>query len=77
MLYYLFEYLNKHQITGAGVFKYISFRASLAGILALLIALIVGKGIIHWLQKKQIGETIRDLGLEGQLQKKERQQWVV
>lgn len=70
MLYYLFEYLNKHQITGAGVFKYISFRASLAGILSLLIALVVGKGIIGWLQKKQIGETIRDLGLEGQMQKK-------
>ena len=70
MLYYLFEYLDKSHIMGAGVFKYISFRASLAGILGLLIALIAGKGIIRWLQMKQIGESIRDLGLEGQMQKK-------
>lgn len=70
MLYYLFEYLDKLCISGAGVFKYISFRASLAGILSLLIALIAGKSIIAWLQKQQIGETIRELGLEGQMQKK-------
>lgn len=70
MLYYLFEYLDKLGISGAGVFKYISFRASLAGILSLLIALIAGKSIIAWLQKQQIGETIRELGLEGQMQKK-------
>lgn len=70
MLYYLFEYLDKLGISGAGVFKYISFRASLAGILSLLIALIAGKSIIAWLQKQQIGETIRELGLEGQVQKK-------
>lgn len=70
MLYYLFKYLSEHNFSGAGVFQYISFRASLAGILALLIALLVGKRIIRWLQKQQIGETIRELGLEGQLQKK-------
>ncbi len=70
MLYYLFEHLDKLGIAGAGVFKYISFRASLAGILSLLLALIAGKGIIGWLQRQQIGETIRELGLEGQMQKK-------
>ena len=70
MLYYLFEHLDKIGIAGAGVFKYISFRASLAGIMSLLIALIAGKIIIGWLQKQQIGETIRELGLEGQMQKK-------
>jgi phospho-N-acetylmuramoyl-pentapeptide-transferase len=70
MLYYIFKYLDKSGISGAGVFNYISFRAALAGILSLLIALWAGKGIIHWLQKKQIGESIRNLGLEGQMQKK-------
>ncbi len=70
MLYYLFEHLDKLGIAGAGVFKYISFRASLAGILSLLLALIAGKSIIGWLQRQQIGETIRELGLEGQMQKK-------
>lgn len=70
MLYYLFKYLDELQISGAGVFQYITFRASLSGILSLLIALLIGKKIIRWLQKKQIGETIRELGLEGQMQKK-------
>lgn len=70
MLYYLFEHLDKIGFAGAGVFKYISFRASLAGILSLLLALIAGKSIIGWLQRQQIGETIRELGLEGQMQKK-------
>ena len=70
MLYYLFEHLDKMGFAGAGVFKYISFRASLAGILSLLLALIAGKSIIGWLQRQQIGETIRELGLEGQMQKK-------
>ena len=70
MLYYLFEHFDKLGYAGAGVFKYISFRAALAGISSLLIALIAGKRIIEWLQKQQIGETIRDLGLEGQMQKK-------
>lgn len=70
MLYYLFKYLDEMGYSGAGVFNYISFRASVAGIFALLIALIAGKKIIALLQKQQIGETIRDLGLEGQMQKK-------
>ena len=70
MLYYIFKYLDKSGISGAGVFNYITFRAAIAGISSLLIALWAGKGIIHWLQKKQIGETIRNLGLEGQMQKK-------
>jgi len=71
MLYWLFyQYLHKLGFPGAGVFQYISFRASMAAILSLLITLLVGRKIINWLQKKQIGETIRDLGLEGQMQKK-------
>ncbi|MCC7298914.1 MAG: phospho-N-acetylmuramoyl-pentapeptide-transferase [Bacteroidia bacterium] len=70
MLYYLFKYLDQLQYSGAGVFQYITFRAALSGILSLLIALLIGKRIIRWLQKKQIGESIRELGLEGQMQKK-------
>lgn len=70
MLYHLFKYLDQLGYSGAGVFNFISFRASLAGIVALLIALIAGKQIIYWLQRQQIGESIRDLGLEGQMQKK-------
>ncbi len=71
MLYYLFDYLNKYyDMPGAGVFQYITFRAALAGILSLLIALFIGKRIIIWLQKKQIGESIRELGLDGQMAKK-------
>jgi len=70
MFYYLFEYLHKLGVPGSGVFKYISFRSSLAVIVSLLIAMIIGKRIIYFLQKKQIGETIRELGLEGQMQKK-------
>lgn len=70
MLYHLFKYLDELHISGAGVFQYITFRAALSGILSLLIALLIGKRIIRWLQKKQIGETIRELGLEGQMQKK-------
>jgi phospho-N-acetylmuramoyl-pentapeptide-transferase len=70
MLYYLFDYLHKLGVPGSGVFKYISFRSSMAVIVSLVIALIIGKRIIYFLQKKQIGETIRELGLEGQMQKK-------
>jgi phospho-N-acetylmuramoyl-pentapeptide-transferase len=70
MLYHLFEYLNKFDFPGAGVFHYISFRASLSIITSLIISLIFGKKIIYILQRKQIGETVRDLGLEGQMQKK-------
>jgi phospho-N-acetylmuramoyl-pentapeptide-transferase len=70
MLYYLFEYLHKLGLPGSGVFKYISFRSSMAVIVSLIIALIIGKRIIHFLRRKQIGESIRELGLEGQMQKK-------
>ncbi len=69
MIYYLFEYLEKIGMPGAGVFQYISFRAGLAILTSLAISLIYGKKIIRLLQKKQIGETVRDLGLEGQYQK--------
>ena len=70
MLYYLFEYLEKQfQFPGASLFGYITFRAAFAIILSLLISTIYGKRIIKFLQKKQVGETIRDLGLEGQQQK--------
>lgn len=70
MLYYLFHYLNELNFPGAGMFNYISFRAGLAFIFALLFSTLVGKRIIRLLQRKQIGETIRDLDLEGQMQKK-------
>lgn len=70
MLYYLFEYLhNTMDMPGAGVFQYISFRASLAIILSLLISMVFGKRIIEMLRRKQVGETIRDLGLAGEKQK--------
>lgn len=70
MLYYLFEYLeNNYNIPGAGLFGFITFRAAMAVILSLFIATIFGKRIIKFLQRKQMGETIRDLGLEGQNEK--------
>jgi len=70
MFYYLFHYLSELDFPGAGVFKYISFRSACAFIFSLLIATIIGKRIIRYLKEKQIGETIRDLNLEGQLSKK-------
>ncbi|MDR1591311.1 MAG: phospho-N-acetylmuramoyl-pentapeptide-transferase [Prevotellaceae bacterium] len=70
MLYYLFHYLDTLDFPGAGIFNYISFRAASAFILALLCATLVGKSIIVKLQRQQIGETIRDLDIEGQLSKK-------
>jgi len=71
MLYYLFSYLDKtFNFPGAGVFQYISFRALGATVSSLLIAAIFGRRIIDYLRKKQIGETIRDLGLQGQMEKK-------
>lgn len=71
MFYYLFEYLeNTFSFPGAQVFQYISFRAALAIITSLLISLIFGKSLINLLIRKQVGETVRDLGLDGQLQKK-------
>ncbi|NBW27759.1 MAG: phospho-N-acetylmuramoyl-pentapeptide-transferase [Flavobacteriaceae bacterium] len=70
MLYYLFEYLNKvMNIPGTGVFQYITFRSALALILSLLISTIFGKRIINFLRNQQVGETVRELGLEGQSQK--------
>ncbi|SKC10829.1 Phospho-N-acetylmuramoyl-pentapeptide-transferase [Dyadobacter psychrophilus] len=70
MLYYLFDYLDKHfNIPGAGVFQYISFRALGSTVLSLFIAATYGKTIINYLRKKQMGETIRDLGLAGQMEK--------
>jgi len=70
MLYYLFRYLNELDFPGAGMFDYISFRSALAMITSLFIATVFGKKIIYYLQKQQIGEVVRDLGLEGQMQKK-------
>ena len=72
MLYHLIEYFKGigWDIPGQGLFSYLSFRAIAAFTLALLISVFAGRRIIAWLQKKQIGETIRDLGLEGQMQKK-------
>ena len=71
MFYFLFEYLeNQFQLTGASLFQYISFRSSLAFIFSLFFSVIFGKKIISFLKKKQIGETIRDLGLIGQNEKK-------
>jgi len=70
MLYYLFEYLEKQfQLPGASLFGFLTFRAAIAMILSLLISIVYGKRIIRFLQKQQVGETIRDLGLEGQAQK--------
>ncbi len=71
MLYYLFDYIERNfDFPGAGLFQYISFRAGAAAVLSLLITVFFGRNLINILQKKQIGENIRDLGLEGQLQKK-------
>ncbi len=70
MLFYLFEYLdNQFDLIGAGVFKYISFRAGMAAFLSLLITIAFGKYLIDRLRSFQMGETIRDLGLEGQMEK--------
>ena len=72
MIYHIFEYLKNigTDLPGSGLFQYLSFRAIASFTTALLISILAGKKIIAWLQKKQIGETIRDLGLEGQMQKK-------
>jgi phospho-N-acetylmuramoyl-pentapeptide-transferase len=70
MLYYLFAYLEKMDFPGAGVFEYISFRSAMAVITSLIISLLFGKKIINILKKKQIGESVRNLGLKGQIQKK-------
>jgi len=71
MLYSIFEYLDQaYDIPGAGVFQYISFRSAMAALTSLLITMIFGKKLINFLKKKQIGEDIRDLGLDGQMTKK-------
>ena len=70
MIYALFQALKEYDIPGQGLMTYLSFRAMLGCVTAMLISLFVGRRIIRWLQRKQIGETIRDLGLEGQMQKK-------
>ncbi len=71
MLYYLFDYIERtFNFPGAGLFQYISFRAGAAAVLSLMITITFGKVLINYLRKKQVGESIRDLGLEGQLQKK-------
>jgi phospho-N-acetylmuramoyl-pentapeptide-transferase len=70
MLYYLFEYLDKTlTFPGTGVFQYITFRSALALILSLMISTIYGKKIITFLRNQQVGETVSELGLEGQTQK--------
>jgi len=70
MLYYLFKYLHDaYSFPGAGLFQYLSFRAAMAIITSLLISLVFGEHWIKYLNKKQVGETVRDLGLEGQLEK--------
>ena len=70
MLYYLFNYLDQLDFPGAGMFKYVSFRSGLALILSLFISTAIGRRIIDKLQMLQIGETVRNLGLEGQMSKK-------
>jgi phospho-N-acetylmuramoyl-pentapeptide-transferase len=71
MFYYLFNFLDKQfDFPGAGVFQYISFRAAMALIVSLLISMVFGKRIINLLHRKQVGETVRDLGLQGQMEKK-------
>ena len=69
MLYYVFEYLNDLNFPGAGAFQYITTRAAFAIILSLIISMILGKRIIKMLHRLQVGETVRDLGLQGQIEK--------
>src|SRR5210317_94225 len=70
MLYYLFEFLEQqYQLTGASLFQYLSFRAAFAIILSMGFSMVFGKRIIRYLKRQQIGETVRDLGLEGQKEK--------
>ncbi|HNP19960.1 MAG TPA: phospho-N-acetylmuramoyl-pentapeptide-transferase [Fulvivirga sp.] len=71
MLYYLFDFLEReYNLAGASVFQYISFRAGMAAVISLFITILIGKRIISFLSKQQVGESIRDLGLEGQMEKK-------
>ncbi|WP_163382154.1 phospho-N-acetylmuramoyl-pentapeptide-transferase [Cyclobacterium sp. SYSU L10401] len=71
MLYHLFDYIDQSfDFPGAGVFRYISFRAGMAAFFSLLITITLGKTIIDWIRKKSIGESVRELGLQGQMEKK-------
>jgi phospho-N-acetylmuramoyl-pentapeptide-transferase len=69
MLYYLFDYLDSLNFPGAGLFDYISFRAAMAMITSLIVSIVFGKKLINMLRRQQIGETVRDLGLAGQIEK--------
>ena len=70
MLYHLFNYLNEtYDLAGAGLFKFLSFRAAMVIITSLTISMFFGKSLINWIRHKQVGETIRDLGLDGQMEK--------
>jgi len=70
MLYYLFEYLeSEYQLPGATLFQFLTFRAGMSVLLSLILATVYGKRIIRLLRRKQVGETVRDLGLEGQTEK--------
>ena len=69
MIYYLFDYLNDLNVPGAGLFNYISFRAAMALLTSLIVSVFIGKRVIDLLRKQQIGETVRDLGLAGQIEK--------
>lgn len=71
MLYHLFDYIDRiFDFPGAGVFQYTTFRAAAAALLSLMITILFGKSIINWIRRQQIGETVRELGLEGQQEKK-------
>jgi phospho-N-acetylmuramoyl-pentapeptide-transferase len=70
MLYYLFDYLDKNfDLIGAGLFQYITFRSAIAFVFSLVLSAVYGKKVIKYLRRKQIGESVRDLGLHGQLEK--------
>ena len=70
MLYYLFNYLEECcDVAGAGLFNYISFRAAMAILVSLLISMVFGKSLVEFLRRKQVGESVRDLGLAGQKEK--------
>ena len=71
MLYHLFSYLEStYDLSGAGLFQFVTFRAAMSIITSLIIGIAFGKKIIEWLQMKQVGEIVRDLGLQGQIEKK-------
>ena len=71
MLYHLCDYIDRiFDFPGAGVFQYTTFRAAAAALLSLMITILFGKSIINWIRRQQIGETVRELGLEGQQEKK-------